>query len=448
MGKINKANIIKTLHYLRRNGVAAAFYAAMERLDSRREIPYMYHAPSTQELERQRCIRWEHAPLLSILVPCYRTDKRYIKELMESVLAQTYPNWELILADATEDDSVVKRVSSYQDARILYVHLDNNGGISDNTNAGVKAAHGEYIGLLDHDDLLTPDALYAMACRIRDKKAAGQKPRLLYSDEDKCSHDALTFYEPHRKTNFNLDLLLSNNYICHFLMMERELMLKTGFRRAYDGAQDYDLVLRAVAQILPWERDIVHIPKVLYHWRSHPGSTSENPGSKQYAYEAGRLALQDFADGQGWKAKACHLKHVGYYKLEYQGGILANRRDVGAVGGKLIRRGRITGSIYQKDGTALYEGLPAKYSGYMHRAVLRQDAGAVDIRLLQVKKEARQILEQQLGYPYRTEKDGDCFDVSRLPEDTDYAALSLKLCRALREAGYRIVWDPDLYRRI
>ena len=156
---------------------------------------------------------------------------------------------------------------------------------------------------------------------------------MIYSDEDKWSGGE-DYYDPAIKEDFNLDYLLSNNYICHFLAMETGLMKGLGLRKDYDGAQDYDLILRGVQELLQTpggEGKIVHVSRVLYHWRCHRGSTAENPQSKLYAYEAGRAALQDYADRAGYRAEAVHLKHLGFYRLQYHGSIFDSRADLGAV---------------------------------------------------------------------------------------------------------------------
>ena len=232
-------------------------------------------------------------------------------------MQQSYPHWELILADATEDHSVEEVLKQQgflkeqptdgetepvaADPRLHYVHLKENAGIAANTNQALPYAKGEYIGLLDHDDVLTPDALYEMADAIIKAYDRGVKVAFAYSDEDKCDGEETRYYEPNHKENFNYDLILSNNYICHFLVMDAELMKRLRFRPECDGAQDYDLVLRCVAEVLTEggqtaEKSILHIPKVLYHWRCHEASTAANPHSKKYAYEAGLRALRDHAE--------------------------------------------------------------------------------------------------------------------------------------------------------
>ena len=282
--------------------------------------------------------------------------------------------------------------------------------------------------------------------------------------------------------------------------MERALMQELGFRSEYDGAQDFDLVLRAVAGLKGREEAILHIPRVLYHWRCHPGSTAENPESKRHAYEAGRRAVQDFADRQGWAAKAVDTAHVGFYALRYGdgplvsgrpnadggpctsgspyagggsnvgesasagGSIFDSRTDVGAIAGRIVHSGRVAGGRLAeagehvsaalpgregsgtgpvRAGEVLYRNLPVHYSGYLHRAVLPQDAAAADIRNIRVRPECRELFSQVTGVPYRTVPGTDRFDASTLPEGCDIGRISLELGRALREAGYRILYLPE-----
>lgn len=439
-----RANLKRAFYYLKRNGWKNTFFAVTERILTRPET-YFYLFPSKQILEKQRNTCWENPILFSIVVPLYHTSKKYLKEMIDSVLQQTYPYLELILADASEGKELEKFIYTYwKDKRIKYVFLSSNQGIAENTNQGIALAKGEFIGLLDHDDILTPDALYEMAKRIVTKRKQGISLKLLYSDEDKCSQDRTCYFEPHYKEDFNFELLLSNNYICHFMVIESSLIRKLKLRREYDGAQDYDLVLRAAGELLQQREAVQHIPKVLYHWRCHTGSTAENPQSKEYAYQAGQRALQDFAKERGWKGKAVSLKHLGFYQFLYQPNIFAMRLEIGAVGGRLVRYGKIAGGIYREDGTPLYQGLSIYYSGYMHRAVLQQEADAVDIRKIVVRKECYKLFQQVVGVPYQTEKGGIFFDYHILPKETDFLKLSLKFCKELKAAGYLIIWKPDL----
>ena len=223
MSRINKANVKKTIYYLKRNGIRNTWYAAKERMEQAGSGGYRYVPPSEEELHRQRLTNPGYAGTISVVVPTYHTAPQYLCEMIDSVLSQTYPRWELILADASEDDSVRKVVSSYTDERIRYISLEENLGIAENTNQALRYATGEYIGLLDHDDLLTPDALYEMAVEI------GKGVKFLYSDEDKCNENKTEYFDVNFKENFNLNLLLSNNYICHFLVMEGSLIKQLGF---------------------------------------------------------------------------------------------------------------------------------------------------------------------------------------------------------------------------
>lgn len=448
--RINRANLKKTIYYLKRNGLKNTYYAILERLAVSRQPLYRFIPPDESELDRQQkdCRTWESCFTISIVVPCYRTDPGHLLKMLESVRLQTYPRWELILADATEDDSVKRVQASLPDSRIRYVHLTENAGIAENTNRGVELASGEYIGLLDHDDLLTPDALYCMAVAIAQGKQIKKEPVLLYSDEDKCNSESTVFYEPNFKEDFNLDLLLGNNFVCHFMLMERSLIRELMLRKEYDGAQDYDLVLRAANQLAGQEDRIVHVPNVLYHWRCHTSSTAENPQSKRYAYDAGRRAVQDFAERRGWQAKVVDTAHLGFYRLEYQNNIFEIREDLGAIGGPLIHKGKISGGRMAEDGHVYYEGLNCHFSGYLHRASLHQNAEALDIRNICVRKEAWVLFQDVVGVPWQTLPGQEIFDVTVLPEKSDFKALSLTLSQALHKAGYKLLYLPEKKREL
>ena len=251
MGRISRADLAKTVYYIQRNGIIKAWNAARERLWEKKQPPYVWEPPAPKELQAQR-ERWDReglGPTFSILVPVYRTSQEHLKEMILSLCRQTYPGWELILADATEGAGLESVVRSVWDGRIRYMRIPENGGIAANTNKALELAWGDYVGLLDHDDVLTDNALHEMVLRIEQERKRGVEPELLYSDEDKCSGDGREFFDPHLKEDFNLELLLSNNYICHFLVMKRELMQDLRLRPEYEGAQDYDLVLRVVAEI-------------------------------------------------------------------------------------------------------------------------------------------------------------------------------------------------------
>ncbi|MBQ3104973.1 MAG: glycosyltransferase [Lachnospiraceae bacterium] len=441
---VNIANLKKTWYYFRRNGIRAAVHAAGERLFQKYEKEYVYSVPEERELEAQRAACGEAGIRFSILVPAYETKEAHLRQMVDSVLAQTYPHWELLIADGGKSSHVEEVAGSYTDSRIRYFRLPENAGISRNTNAALKRASGDYVGLLDHDDFLTPEALFQVVQCLEQGRRQGREYLLIYSDEDKCDETGKQFYEPHRKTEFNLDLFLTNNYICHFLVMRRELMDGLQFRSTYDGAQDYDICLRAVGECMdrgeqPEER-IAHIPRVLYHWRCHRGSTAANPRSKAYAYEAGRKALEEFLKQRGWQGSVSHTAHVGFYHIDYENGIFAQRKDIAAVGGKAVdRKGRILPCIYDEEGYPLYAGLPASYAGYLNRAVLAQNAAALSMEYWEVNPGLQSEISAFLKEIETLRK----ADTSESEKDfEDRKEMSRKLCRRLREEGYRLYWDP------
>lgn len=445
MGKLSIHNLRKTLSYLKRNGLRETLITIREHLPQSSRENYQYDSPAESILQQQRQHRWEQPVTFSIVVPAYHTPERYYRELIESVLGQTYPHWQLVIGDAGEDDTLEGLAASYGDERICYHHLSGNRSIADNTNETLQWAEGDYVALLDHDDLLTPDALYEMAAAIERGKRSGRLPGMLYSDEDKCDENAREFYEPNLKPDFNLDLLLTNNYICHLLVMETERMKQLGFRAEYDGAQDHDLVLRAAASLWRTPGAILHIPRVLYHWRCHSASTAANPESKLYAYEAGVKASQDFVDSQGWKAKVSMTQHMGFSRTEYDPPILEQRREIGAIGGRVLGKARrIVGGMMNEAGEVQYPGLKDGYSGYLNRAILVQQAQALDLRCIRLGEQCLELFRKVTGLEYVEDTSNGMYDWRSLPSDYDYAGMGLKLSRALREAGYILLWDPQL----
>ena len=223
--------------------------------------------------------------------------------------SQTYTNWQLCLADGSPDQKVEEYVQKRygKDKRILYKHLEGNGGISVNTNKAIEMATGEYLMLSDHDDTLEPDALYEIVRAINDH----QGPEIIYTDEDKLSMDGEFYFEPHFKSDYNLFRLRDNNYICHIFVVKKALVNQVGgLRPEFDGSQDYDFILRCCEQA----KQVIHIPKVLYHWRCHMNSVAANPESKTYAYEAGCRAIQEHYRRVGIEAEVEMTKHPGWYR--------------------------------------------------------------------------------------------------------------------------------------
>lgn len=266
------------------------------------------HKVDKRTLRRQKHSAFAQKPLISIVIPLYCTPLPYLKELLESVRRQSYENWQLCLADGSPDDKAKEFIEKHygREKRIVYRKLEENGGISVNTNEAVALAAGEYLMLCDHDDTLEPDALYEIVKAINDTSAD-----VLYTDEDKVSMDGRHYFDPNFKPDFNLFRLRENNYICHIFVVKKSLTDETGLLRSeFDGAQDFDFILRCCEKA----QKITHIPKVLYHWRCHMDSTAADPSSKAYAYEAGRKAVREHYQRLGIDAKVEMTERPGWYR--------------------------------------------------------------------------------------------------------------------------------------
>ena len=266
------------------------------------------HKVDKRTFRRQKHAAFAQKPLISIVIPLYCTPLPYLKELLESVRRQSYENWQLCLADGSPDDKAKEFIEKHygREKRIVYRKLEENGGISINTNEAVALAAGEYLMLCDHDDTLEPDALYEIVKAINDTGAD-----VLYTDEDKVSMDGQHYFDPNFKPDFNLFRLRENNYICHIFVVKKSLTDETGLLRSeFDGAQDFDFILRCCEKA----QKITHIPKVLYHWRCHMDSTAADPSSKAYAYEAGRKAVREHYQRLGIDAKVEMTERPGWYR--------------------------------------------------------------------------------------------------------------------------------------
>lgn len=305
--------------YLFHNGIRATFRRARDYYGKPQdELSAEDFLLSEEEFTSQRDMVFGKMPKISILVPLYNTPENFLREMIESVTCQTYGNWQLCLADGSDDQhsDVEKICREYvsADPRILYKHLEENKGIAENTNECIRLADGDYIGLFDHDDLLMQDALFEIVKRINEKEDVDA----VYTDEDKLlyrgKNKPCKYVEPHFKSDYNLDLLRTNNYICHFFVVKKSIVDKVGgFRKDYDGSQDYDFIFRCVEQA----ETIEHIAKILYHWRIHENSTAANPQSKMYCYEAGKRAIESHLQRMGIRAEVIMLKHLGFYKVRY-----------------------------------------------------------------------------------------------------------------------------------
>lgn len=268
---------------------------------------------SRQELFAQRKTKFSYAPKFSVVVPLYHTPAKFLKDLVRSMMYQSYANWELCLVNASPEDVHLTSLLenwAMRDKRIRVIRLEKNIGIAQNTNAGIAASTGEFIAFLDHDDFLEPDALFCYADALNKDKTID----VFYSDEDKTDEYAAHYFYPHFKSDFNIDLLHANNYMCHFLAVRKSLVDTVGgLNEKFDGAQDYDFVLRLTENT----KKIYHCPRILYHWRCSNQSTAANQGNKMYAIHAGKAALNAHYKRIGWNARAQEGAVDGWYQTKF-----------------------------------------------------------------------------------------------------------------------------------
>ena len=274
---------------------------------------YELTRPKEEELAAQRETRFSYEPLLSIVIPAYRTPEKYLREMLDSVRRQSYQNWELCLSDGSGEDSPITEILkeyTKKDSRIQVKNNKKQLHISDNTNVALDMATGDYIAFMDHDDLLTPDALYECVAELNEYPDT----ELIYTDEDKITMDGEEYFFPHFKSDFNLDMLCTTNYFCHLVVVKKELYQAAGkLNGEYDGAQDYDFVLRCVEKT----DKIRHIPKILYHWRACEGSTAGSADNKSYIVDAGAKAVRAHYRRMGIEAEVIPTKYPGMYRTKY-----------------------------------------------------------------------------------------------------------------------------------
>lgn len=320
---MNSSVLKKAIEHLKHYGLHDFVYKTLETIHDRKNDNYNWeeHAASKSELERQKSYKFDYEPKISILVPAYETKIDFLVELLDSVVNQSYAGWELCLADASSTDVVEKTVIRYKKSlsdelakRIVYRRLQENGGISENTNRAYEMASGDYIALLDHDDIISANALYEMVSAINEMDFESRNMAMLYSDEDKITEDGNKHFYPHFKLDYNLEYLRTNNYICHLLVVSENLARAVGgWRKEFDGAQDYDFILRCSEKA----EVITHVPKILYHWRVSSTSTAGDKYTKLYAYEAGRKAIEEHLKRCGESGSVTILKELGTYKVRY-----------------------------------------------------------------------------------------------------------------------------------
>ncbi len=306
--------LVKTLKSVRRFGFKYTFKKIKTTMRMKKKMKH--RAVYTEKvLAEQRKTVFKHQPLFSVVVPLYNTPREYLREMVESVKVQTYAKWELCLADGSDSEHgyVGEDCLGFanEDSRIKYKRLEKNLGISENTNAALEMAAGDFIALFDHDDKLHPAALFEMAKVINEKNAD-----FIYTDEAKFTkNEAKDAYDFFFKPDFSPDMLRSVNYICHFTAFSRTLYEKVGgFRREFDGSQDYDMILRLTEKA---ER-IVHIPEILYYWRCHAASVASDIGAKPYTITAAKAALSEHLSRTGLSGEVLDSKAPSTYRIKYE----------------------------------------------------------------------------------------------------------------------------------
>ena len=315
-----KNNLNKIKYYFRRYGIVETSKKVFKRVfhikENRKSNQEQYliwmekNKLTEADLEEQRNYKFKVSPKVSVVVPMYNTNEIFFKELIESIEKQTYSNWELCLADGSESEN--ENLKQYmKNEKIKYKFLNSNKGISENTNEAIKMATGEYIGFLDHDDILSEDALYEIVKCINENEEA----EFIYSDEDKIDQTGERF-EPYFKPDYSPETLECNNYITHFVVVKKELIDEVGMLDSkFNGAQDFDFVLRATVKA----KRVEHISKVLYHWRVHRDSTANVADAKPYAYEAGVRAVKAHIERCLKKGQVEDGQDVpGIYKIKYE----------------------------------------------------------------------------------------------------------------------------------
>lgn len=317
VSNINSNTITKAIKFLKRYGVVKT----IQRL-SHGYVPsgayddwFKDHRVTNDELDVQKKKKFSYSPKISLIVPTYNTPLDFLDEMIETVRKQSYSNWELCIADGSNPSNPARKaIEKYvkKDSRIKVTYLDKNYGISGNTNEALKLVTGDYTAMYDHDDFLELNALYEIV-NVLNK----ERYDIIYTDEDKYSMATHKFEDPNLKPDFSIDLLRSHNYITHLFVVRTDILREVdGFHKEYDGSQDYDVILRCIEKT----DKIYHLPKIVYHWRMHAGSTAEDPESKMYCYEAGQKAIETHLQRVGIDAKVSMLgkPYYGLYHVKYE----------------------------------------------------------------------------------------------------------------------------------
>lgn len=305
----------KTVRMLKNEGLSQTTFAVKyvtKRYFLLKKLKKEFYLTDEQRAEQQQTV-FSYMPKISVIVPLYNTPQNFLHEMIDSVRAQSYANWQLCLADGSDGEhgDVGETCKEYAagDSRILYKKLDKNEGISGNTNAAIGMADGDYIALLDHDDLLAQSALFMFVKAINETGAD-----FLYSDEALFIQKPKDSRSMHFKPDYSPDFLRGTNYVCHLSVIKRSLANEVGlYDPAYDGSQDYDFTLRVTEKA----QRIHHIPIPLYYWRTHRGSVGDDISAKPYAYDAARRAVQSHLDRIGLKGEVVYSKAVPMMRVIY-----------------------------------------------------------------------------------------------------------------------------------
>jgi len=320
---INLSNIVEGFYCFKDYGLQTFIEKVSNRLDKIIYTEDLYqlwvekNEPKEKELEKQRNQKFNYEPKISIITPTFNTPGQFLTDLINSILGQTYSNWELCVVDGGSQKGHVKdilKTFSDKENRIKVKFLPENKGITGNSNEALSLATGDLITFLDHDDTLSPFSFYEVIKAINENPDAD----FIYSDEDKISENGERRFDPHFKPDWSPDTLRSYNYITHLTVIKRELLDRIGwFRGEYEGGQDYDLILRATEQ----SGKIIHIPKILYHWRISRKSAAGNAHAKLYAYESAKKALRDHVSRIGLVGEVEKGLFLGSYKIAYPIGL-------------------------------------------------------------------------------------------------------------------------------
>lgn len=306
--------VLRALQIIRNEGLYACYYRLKQRKAANNEYGRWITEKEKAERESGAHEKLEYTPLISVIMPVYNVSERLLTECIESVVKQSYDNWQLCMADDCSTMPEVKKVlKRYEDnPKIDIIYREENGHISRATNSALEVARGEFIALLDCDDLLTTDALYEVAKTLNNNRWLDY----IYSDEDKIDENSKTRFMPHFKPDWSPDTLMSNMYTCHLSVYRKSIIDKLGgLRVGYEGSQDYDLCLR-VTEMIP-DSHIAHIPKILYHWRVIESSTAGDTAAKPYILEAAYKAKSDAVMRRGLKAKIELIDNIYQYRVNY-----------------------------------------------------------------------------------------------------------------------------------